>query len=101
MGDPDEYLLENGKKTCNGVVVVRSLQWPGAFNFYCHERYESIYVGDGHKYEEQTYFPVHPPVVNTDPKEYELQPEPTPLESPRPEEEKKEGEGGASGEDEE
>jgi hypothetical protein len=90
MGDTQEYLQENGKKRCNGVVVVRSLQWPGAFNFYFQERYETIYVGDGHKYEEQTYFPVHPPTVKTDPNEYELQPEPTPLESPRPVEKKEE-----------
>jgi hypothetical protein len=58
--------------TSNGVVVVRSLQWPGAFNFYQQERYECIYVGSGHKYEELSYFPVHPPTVNEDPREYEL-----------------------------
>jgi len=34
MGDREEYLTDAGKKVCNGVVVVRSLQWPGAFNFY-------------------------------------------------------------------
>jgi hypothetical protein len=90
MGDADEYQEDNGKKTCNGVVVVRSLQWPGAFNFYFQARYESIYVGDGHKYEEQTFFPVHPPVVTEDPIEYDLQPEPTPLKSPRPVENKEE-----------
>ena len=99
MGDSDEYVSEDGKKSCNGVVVVRSLQWPGSYNFYFQERYESIYVGDGHKYEEQTYYPVHPPVVNDDPNEYELQPEPTPLDSPRPEENKEE-EGDGNEEDE-
>ena len=83
---------ETGKACSNGVVVVRSLQWPGAFNFYCKERYECIYVGNGHKYEEASYFPVHPPTVNDDPEEYNNQPEPTPLESPRKEEEKKEDE---------
>lgn len=67
MGDADEYVTENGKPVSNGVVVVRSLQWPGAFNFYFQERYEHIYVGNGHKYEEVSYFPVHPPSVNKDP----------------------------------
>lgn len=84
----------------NGVVVVRSLQWPGAFNFYCQERYESIYVGNGHKYEEASYFPVHPPIVNEDPEEYNNQPEPTPLESPRQMEEKKEEDEEGAEEDE-
>ena len=63
-GDTTEYLTENGKTVSNGVVVVRSLIWPGSFNFYHRGNYSSIYVGNGHKYEEQTFFPVHPPVVN-------------------------------------
>lgn len=58
----------------------------------------NVYVGNGHKYEENTYFPVNPPVVNEDPKEYDIQPEPTPLEEPIAAEEKKEeGEGDADG----
>ena len=85
MGDADEYLEEYGKPgktTCNGVVVVRSLQWPGAFNFYYQGRYEHIYVGSGHKYEEQSYFPVHPPKVNADPDEYPQCSEPNPDKEP-------------------
>jgi hypothetical protein len=81
-GDSSEYKTESGKSVCNGVVVVRSLQWPGAYNFYYQGRYSTIYVGNGHKYEEVHYFPVHPPTVNSDPKEYGDQPEPTPLEEP-------------------
>ena len=42
----------------------------------------NIYVGNGHKYEEISFFPVHPPVVKSDPVEYEIQPEPTPLHEP-------------------
>lgn len=34
MGDTTEYKTENGKTVSNGTVVVRSLQWPGSFNFY-------------------------------------------------------------------
>lgn len=33
-GDPTEYLNEKKVVVCNGTVVVRSLQWPGAYNFY-------------------------------------------------------------------
>lgn len=82
MGDQTEYLDSQNRTVSNGVVVVRSLQWPGAFNFYNKGRYFNIYVGDGHKYEEVSYFPVHPPKVQADPDEYDLQPEPTPLEEP-------------------
>jgi hypothetical protein len=81
-GDASEYKSESGKTVCNGVVVVRSLQWPGSFTFYCGGKYQNIYVGNGHKYEEVSFFPVHPPSVNSDPKEYNIQPEPTPLEEP-------------------
>lgn len=81
-GDATEYVNEAKKTICNGVVVVRSLQWPGAYNFYYNGKVSQIYVGNGHKYEETTYFPVHPPTVNEDPDEYEIQPEPTPLEEP-------------------
>lgn len=72
MGDATEYKTEAGKTVSNGVVVVRSLQWPGSFNFYYQGRTIQIYVGNGHKYEEVSYFPVHPPVVLGDPDEYEL-----------------------------
>ena len=51
MGDSTEYRTENGKTISNGVVVVRSLQWPGSYNFYFQGKYMNIYVGNGHKYE--------------------------------------------------
>ena len=63
-GDTSEYTTEGGKVVCNGVVVVRSLNWPGSFNLYCQGKYMNIYVGNGHKYEEASFFPVQPPVVN-------------------------------------
>ena len=34
VGDSTEYLTEQGKPVCHGVVVIRSLVWPGAFTFY-------------------------------------------------------------------
>ena len=82
MGDSTEYLDANQKTVCNGVVVVRSLQWPGSFNFFMNGRVSQIYVGNGHKYEEVSYYPVHPPTVNADPEEYDIMPEPTPLHEP-------------------
>ena len=33
-GDSTEYLTEDKKSVCYGAVVVRSLQWPGAFTIY-------------------------------------------------------------------
>ena len=99
MGDSTEYKTETGKTVSNGVVVVRSLQWPGSYNFYYQGRYMHIYVGNGHKYEEVSYFPVHPPMVREDPDEYELQPEPTPLEEPVVEAPKEEGDGEVEGEE--
>jgi radial spoke head protein 4A len=84
-GDATEYLDEKkaGAVTCNGTVVVRSLQWPGAYTFYQNEAWHQVYVGQGHKYEQAvSYFPVEPPTVIEDPEEFRLEPEPTPLEEP-------------------
>ena len=53
----------------NSVVVVKSLFWPGAFNFYVNKQFFSIYVGDGHKYEEATFYPINPPSICEDPVE--------------------------------
>ena len=81
LGDKTEYLdpKNNKNKLCYGVAVVRSLQWPGSFTFYNMGRYTSIYVGNGHKYETQSYYPLNPPLIKQDPQEYGEQPEPTPL----------------------
>jgi hypothetical protein len=46
----------------------------------------SFYIGQGLKYETQTYYPLHPPKVMGDPDEYEDQPEPTPFNEPLQEE---------------
>jgi len=34
-----------------GVVCVKSLWWPGSFNFYTGERTLQIYMGNGQKHE--------------------------------------------------
>lgn len=84
MGDRTEYFDPSNptKKICYGVVVVKSLQWPGSYTFWHKDRTLSIYVGSGYKYESKSYYPLHPPVVMQDPVEYGEQPEPTPLEEP-------------------
>jgi len=89
MGDKNVYAdpANPKKQVCYGVVVVRSLQWPGSYCFYTQGRYFRIYVGSGLKYETESYFPVHPPMVMPDPgEEWVEQPEPTPLfeEEPQP-----------------
>jgi len=44
-GDKAEYVDERGKTFCHGVVVVRSLIWPGAFTLYQNGKQTSVYVG--------------------------------------------------------
>lgn len=54
----------NGKATENyGIVVVKSLWWPGATAFFQGGRTFHVYVGNGQKHESDTYFPVKPPVM--------------------------------------
>ena len=52
-GDRDQYGTPKSvnDKVIYGVVVVRSLQWPGATTFFTQGRWLQIYVGDGLKYE--------------------------------------------------
>ena len=52
-----------------GVVVVKSLQWPGAFTFFSQGKWLQVYVGDGLKYEQKTFYPVFPPMIRDDPME--------------------------------
>jgi hypothetical protein len=61
-----------------GVVVVKSMWWPGSYTFYCQDKTMQIYVGDGMKHESQTYYPVHPPMMVPDKKEIPCAQEPNP-----------------------
>lgn len=49
MGELTDFQTSaDPKKNINyGVVVVRSLQWPGAFSFYQHGAIYQVYVGNG------------------------------------------------------
>lgn len=101
-GDTTEYKNENPAITAprsNAVVVVRSLVWPGAYSFFYDGKVQQVYLGNGHKFNQETSnFPVNPPPVMDDPEEYEDGPEPTPLEEP-PMEEKKDEDGEAGSND--
>ena len=86
-----------GKKASQhyGVCVLKSLRWPGQISCWKGTTQNSIYVGNGLKSEETSYYPVFPPHIPEDPVDVEEQPEPTPLEAPQEapvEEEKAEGE---------
>jgi hypothetical protein len=50
-----------------GTVVVKSLQWPGAHTFFTGGKWMSIYVGDGLKHEQKSFYPVFPPKIREDP----------------------------------
>ena len=69
----DNTLYANPKnpneKVNFGVVVVRSMQWPGAATFFTQGRWMNVYVGDGLKYEQKTFYPVFPPIIREDPVE--------------------------------
>ena len=52
-------------------MVAKSLWWPGAFNFYQNQRTLQFYVGNGLKHEEQTYYPINPPLMLDDREELE------------------------------
>ena len=88
-----------GAKTSThyGVVVLKSLRWPGSTTCWKGTQQYQIYVGNGLKSEEKSYYPVFPPEIPVDPEDVDEQPEPTPLEAP-PAEEPKEGEGEEEGE---
>ena len=61
-----------------GTVVVKSLQWPGAHTFFTGGKWMSIYVGDGLKYEQKSFYPVFPPKIREDPSEKPCYHEPNP-----------------------
>ena len=75
-----------------GVVVLKSLRWPGSITCWKGNQQFQIYVGDGLKNEESSYYPVFPPEIPVDPVDQKEMPEPTPLEAPPAEEALAEGE---------
>lgn len=54
------YAMANplhGMKQYN-VVVVKSTVWPGAMSYFWSGQWGEIYIGNGLKHEDVTYFPV-------------------------------------------
>ena len=75
-GERTEFTSEKDpKKTVsNGVAVVRSNVWPGAYSFYYQSQVYQVYLGNGHKFEPvQSVHPCHPPLVMQDCNEYDLE----------------------------
>ena len=65
------YAMSNpnhGMKQYN-VVVVKSTVWPGAISYFWQGQWGELYMGDGMKHEDVTFFPVCPPPICTDPVE--------------------------------
>lgn len=60
-------------------VVVKSMIWPGAMSYFWQGQWGEIYMGDGQKHEDVTYFPVQPPPIQEDPVEVTVHPEPNPV----------------------
>lgn len=80
FGDKDSYRAANPAHANMqyGVVVVKSTIWPGALSYFWKGTWGDIYIGDGHKHEDKTYFPIEPPMIMDDPDEKPDQPEPRP-----------------------
>jgi hypothetical protein len=97
-GDKHRQPTLKGKTVHHGVVVIKSNRWPGSITAWKGDKWHQVYVGDGHKYESTSYFPVSPPDVPTDPEDQEECPEPNPLEAPKQPEPEGEGEGNKEGE---
>ena len=90
---------KNGTSDGNSVVVLKSLRWPGAQVIWKGTTQHSIYIGNGLKNEDTSYYPVFPPEIPVDPVDGECQPEPNPQDSPAAEEPAAEGDGEAAAEE--
>jgi len=80
-GDFSTYnsVRNDAGKQCYGLVVVKSNTWPGSFTFFTQEKAnQMVYVGDGQKFEDKTYYPVHTPKMQADPVERLTYAEPNP-----------------------
>lgn len=85
-GDAQMYKEENKKvPTTGGIIVIKSLVWPGAYVIYQNERWFTFYAGYGHKADQQDYYPVHPPLPQFEPEDTAEQAEPNPKEAPKEE----------------
>lgn len=82
--ESDYVNAKSGAQTENyGCVVVKSMLWPGSFNFYTNGRVQQLYCGDGLKHENfgVTYYPTQPPTMMSDKVERPCYDEPNPTEA--------------------
>ena len=70
IGDNQVYNEEykEGRFT-NGIIMLKSYVWPGAYIFYKNNRWFNFYLGYGHKADQQEYYPIVPPIPHSDPLE--------------------------------
>ena len=70
-GDKMTYAMSNPlhQKRQYTVVVVKSMVWPGAMSYFWQGQWGEIYMGDGMKHEDLSYFPCSPPPIMDDPEE--------------------------------
>ena len=82
-GDFGVYnLTQKNAVISHGVVILRSLLWPGSFTFYSDaNRNQQIYFGDGLKFESKQYYPSQTPMMQEDPEERLFYVEPNPTEA--------------------
>lgn len=68
-GDPQPFAQAPPKEgtTSYAVNVIRSLRWPGAVTVAQTGKFQSIYVGYGHKRGDVCFNPTEPPEVQKDP----------------------------------
>lgn len=97
-GDKSRQPTLDGKSEHNGIVVLKSLRWPGSTTVWKGNKWYQIYVGNGLKYEKQSFYPVESPLVPTDPVDLEEYVAPEPEEIPLDAQAPAEGEGQAQGE---
>jgi hypothetical protein len=70
IGDNQVYNEEYKEGTfTNGVIMLKSYVWPGAYIFYKNNRWFNFYLGYGHKADQQVYYPIFPPIPHSDPLE--------------------------------
>lgn len=78
FNDQSDYVV-NGfvpSKTCNGIIDLQSLVWPGAHVIYSQGQQSAIYVGNGFKACTQLFYPKEPQSVLQEPLDIAEQPEP-------------------------
>jgi len=64
----------------SGIIVIKSLVWPGAYILYQNDKWFNFYVGHGHKADQKDYYPICPPMPQFEPVDVPEQPEPNPKE---------------------